>query len=88
MRGQLRESSSITIRYACNHHLKAEAVLNFCCTQDCKEGTVDLHYLCVPEAVRYAEDELQAASRRHDRTVHFIVGTFFNKLYGVYPLHG
>jgi hypothetical protein len=48
---------------------------------------IDLHYLHVPEAVRYAEQELQAASRRDDRSVQFIVGTFFNWLFGGYDLN-
>lgn len=38
------------------------------------EGTVDLHGLHVPEALEYAEQELQSATLRADRTVHFIVG--------------
>jgi hypothetical protein len=63
-------------------------VLNFGHTQGRKEGTVDLHYLHVPEALRYAEQELQAASRRDDRSVQFIVGTIFNELYGGYDLNG
>jgi len=38
------------------------------------EGTVDLHGLYVEEAVEYAKQELQSASRRSNRVVHFIVG--------------
>ncbi|KAI0256075.1 hypothetical protein BJV78DRAFT_436718 [Lactifluus subvellereus] len=39
-----------------------------------KQGTVDFHGLYVHEAVRYAKQELESASRRDDEVVHFIVG--------------
>ncbi|KAI0256074.1 hypothetical protein BJV78DRAFT_1168995 [Lactifluus subvellereus] len=38
------------------------------------EGTVDFHGLHVYEAVRYAKQELESASRRDDEVVRFIVG--------------
>ncbi|KAI0256070.1 hypothetical protein BJV78DRAFT_1118289 [Lactifluus subvellereus] len=39
-----------------------------------KEGMVDFHGLHVREAVRYAKQELESASRRDDEVVRFIVG--------------
>jgi hypothetical protein len=47
------------------------------------EGTVDLHGLHVSEALEYAKQELQSATLRADRTVHFIVGTSTNGLFDV-----
>jgi len=38
------------------------------------EGTVDLHGLSVPEALEYAEQELQSVTLRGGRVVRFIVG--------------
>lgn len=43
--------------------------------QGLAEGTVDLHGLSVPEALEYAEQELQSVTLRGDRVVRFIVGT-------------
>ena len=39
---------------------------------------VDLHGLRVPEALQFAEQELQSASQRGDREVRFIVGMSFS----------
>ena len=45
--------------------------------QGLTEGTVDLHGLSVPEALEYAEQELQSVTLRGDRVIRFIVGTPF-----------
>ena len=63
-------------------------MLNVCHTQGRKEGMVDLHGLYVHEAVRYAKQELESASRRDDEVVRFIVGTSINELSGVHVLNG
>jgi len=63
-------------------------VLNVCHTQGRKEGTADFHDLFVHEAIRYAKQELESASRRGDEVVRFIVGTSINELSGVHVLNG
>ena len=64
-------------------------MLNVCHTQAYKRGKVDLHGLCVREALQFAEQELQSASQRGDKKVHFIVGTSFStSSLGVYALNG
>jgi hypothetical protein len=65
-----------------------DVVLNVCHTQGRKEGTVDFHGLYVHEAVRYAKQELESASRRDDKVVRFIVGTSINGLSGVHIFDG
>ncbi|KAI9428479.1 hypothetical protein H4582DRAFT_2045502 [Lactarius indigo] len=39
-----------------------------------KEGTIDLHGLHVPEAIRLAKDQVESAKSRGDEAVRFIVG--------------
>ncbi|KAF8274566.1 hypothetical protein EI94DRAFT_1713738, partial [Lactarius quietus] len=44
-------------------------------------GMIDLHGLYVPEAVKFAKEELQSAKSRGDEVLRFIVGKSFDKPY-------